>query len=99
MPSAASVIRTAIHDRNIGRAYGVTTTFTSAAWTIGPVAGGYLAASVGAVYPDLRYRAPFLLMALVLCVAAIVVTWRVRSDGPDSRAFEVKLADEPSQED
>ena len=77
MPSVASIIRTAIHDRNIGRACGVTTTFTSAAWALGPLAGGYLAASVGAA----------------------IVTWRVRSDGPDIRDFGVKLADEPSRED
>ena len=99
MPSATSIIHMVTHNKNIGKAYGVTASFTSAAWTIGPVAGGYLAATVGAVYPGMRYRAPFLLMALVLCVGAAIVTWRVRSDGPDIRDFEVKLADEPSQED
>lgn len=89
MPAASSIIRQAVHDRNIGKAYGVTTSFTSAAWTMGPIAGGYLAASVGAVYPGMRYRAPFLLMAVALVVAAAIVGWIVRSDGPDSRDLEV----------
>jgi len=95
MPAASSIIRQAVHDRNIGKAYGVTTTFTSLAWTIGPIAGGYLAASVGAVYPGMRYRAPFLLMAVGLVGAALVVGWIVRSDGPDIRDFEVRH-EEPS---
>jgi DHA1 family multidrug resistance protein-like MFS transporter len=84
MPSAASIIRTVTHDKNIGKAYGVTTTFTSAAWALGPLAGGYLAASIGAVYPGMRYRAPFLLMALALVVAALIVRWRVRDGEPNA---------------
>ncbi|MFW6162924.1 MAG: MFS transporter, partial [Planctomycetota bacterium] len=77
-PAANSIIHRINADKNIGKAYGVTTLFTSAALAVGPFTGGFISAQVGAVWPVMRYRAPFLLMALGMVVAAVVVKWRVQ---------------------
>jgi len=70
MPAANAIIRRITHDRNMGKAYGVTAGLGAIGWVLGPLAGGYLAAHFG-------LRAPFVLMGLALVLAAGLVAWRV----------------------
>jgi len=86
MPAANSIIRNVTDDRNLGKAYGLTTLFTSSAWAIGPFLGGYADAWVSGVSPALRFRSPFLLMALGLVAAALIVRWCVADQHNDMHA-------------
>ena len=62
-----------------------TPSFECSAWAVGPFLGGYADAWVAAVYPAMRFRSPFLLMAVGLVGAAFIVKWFVRSDPPHAR--------------
>ncbi len=73
LPSANTIIRHAVHDSNIGKAYGVTSCIGAIGWTTGPYVGGAVAKHVG-------LRAPFLVMAVSLVVSALVVVVFVRDD-------------------
>ncbi|OIO95158.1 MAG: MFS transporter [Armatimonadetes bacterium CG_4_10_14_3_um_filter_66_18] len=73
MPAANAIIRNGSEDRNIGKAYGLSTAATSLGWAAGPLAGGSLAASMG-------LRAPFALMGASLVLAAVVVAVLVRKE-------------------
>jgi len=73
MPAANAIIRRTTHDRNMGRAYGVTASLGAIGWVLGPLAGGTLAAALG-------LRAPFILMGAVLVLTAAVVAWRVDAE-------------------
>jgi len=73
IPAVNAIIRGVTHDKNIGRAYGAATSLTFIGYIVGPLAGGYLAASLG-------NRAPFVLMGLAYVVAAFLVRSRVRPD-------------------
>ena len=75
MPAANAIIRNVTHDRNIGKAFGITSSLTAAGWGVGPLAGGFVAASMG-------IRAPFVMMGLALLGAAAIVTWRVKAYDP-----------------
>lgn len=75
LPAANAIIRDTTHDRNIGKAYGLTTALTAIGWAAGPLTGGYLAAALG-------LRAPFVLTTLVLLLAAGVAGAFIRSSQP-----------------
>lgn len=75
MPAINSIIRNIIEEKHLGKAYGVTSSVSSLGMAIGPLAGGYLGASLG-------LRFPFILTGTVLALAAALVGWRVRGDGP-----------------
>ena len=76
IPAINAIIRRGTHDKNLGKAYGVATSLTFAGYVVGPVAGGYLSATLG-------LRSPFVLMGLAFVVAAVLARWRVPLDGPD----------------
>jgi len=78
IPAINAIIRNVTHDKNLGRAYGATTSLTFIGFILGPLAGGYLSASLG-------LRAPFALMGAAFLSAAALVTWRVQAD-PTSRS-------------
>jgi len=65
LPAANAIVRDVSHDRNIGKAFGLTTGISAIGWTLGPLAGGSTAARFG-------LRAPFLLTAVVLLLAVAV---------------------------
>ena len=91
IPAANAIIRRTTHDRNLGKAYGVTSSVTAIGWATGPLTGGFLHDYVARVYGEsAAVRAPFLLMGLVLLAAAVLVVLWVRDDG-DSTA----IADKP----
>jgi len=75
MPAANAIIRNVTRDRNIGKAFGVMSSLTAAGWSLGPLAGGYVAASMG-------LRAPFVMMATVFVLSALLVVWRIKPDNP-----------------
>jgi len=72
MPSANALIRAITLENNLGRAYGVTSSASCLGMTLGPLAGGYLAANMG-------LRAPFVLTGAVLIVTSFLVAWRGRN--------------------
>jgi len=73
LPAANAIIRNTTQDKNMGKAYGVTAAMGSVGWALGPLTGGYLAASYG-------LRLPFLVTGVGFLVAVSVVYWRVRPD-------------------
>jgi len=79
MPSANAIIRGGTQDRDLGKAYGVTTAATSVGWMAGPLAGGMVAASLG-------LRAPFVLMGAALILAAALVSVCVKPPANATRA-------------
>ena len=81
LPAANAIIRNTTHDKNIGKAYGVTASVGSIGWAVGPLTGGYLAGMA----PGLGgLRLPFLVMGGGLLLAAFVVFRFVRPDGRSS---------------
>ena len=77
LPAANAIIRNVTHDKNIGKAYGVTAAVGSIGWAFGPLTGGYLAG----VAPGLRgLRLPFLVMGAGLLLSAFVIFRFVRPD-------------------
>ena len=70
IPAANALIRCAVHDRHIGKAYGAATALSMMGVAIGPVLGGYIGRSLG-------LRAPFVATAIaqlaVVAVACIFV--------------------------
>lgn len=77
MPAANAIIREVTDDRNIGKAYGATSSLSSIGWALGPLIGGYLGKTVG-------LRAPFVVMGIALGAAGIVVALCVRGGAPKS---------------
>jgi len=71
MPSASAIIRKVIHEKHLGKAYGIQASVTGLGWGIGSLSGGYVAAVWG-------LRAPFILTAVVLFVTIVFVARRVR---------------------
>jgi MFS transporter, DHA1 family, multidrug resistance protein len=67
VPVANLAIRSAVHSRRQGEAFGVAATATSAGNAVGPAAGGLLAASFG-------FGAPFLVPGICL-VAVSAILW------------------------
>ena len=75
MPAANAIIRDITAERNLGRAFGVTSSLACAGMALGPLAGAYL----GRHY---TLRTPFVLTGVVLGFAAGLVLWRVQRDRP-----------------
>ncbi len=71
MPSANAIIRRIIHEKHLGKAYGILASITGLGWGIGSLSGGYLSAAMG-------LRAPFVLTAVVLFVSGLIVAWQVK---------------------
>ncbi|MFO7900553.1 MAG: MFS transporter [Planctomycetota bacterium] len=70
MPSANAIIRHIIHEKHLGKAYGLLASIRGLGWGLGSISGGYLAAGLG-------LRAPFVFTGVVLFLAAGLVIWRV----------------------
>jgi DHA1 family multidrug resistance protein-like MFS transporter len=75
-PSANAIIRRAVPDRNIAKAYGLSASLTSLGSGLGPLMGGYLAG-----HATLGLRAPFLFTGIVLVVTAGVALVALKSPG------------------
>ena len=71
MPSANAIIRRIIHEKHLGKAYGIMGSVTCLGWGLGPLTGAWLAAGMG-------LRAPFVLTGVILLLTAPLVMWRVR---------------------
>jgi DHA1 family multidrug resistance protein-like MFS transporter len=71
MPSANAIIRNIMQEKHLGKAYGVMQSVASLGMGIGPLIGGYMAASMG-------LTAPFILTAFVFLLTVGFVAWRVR---------------------
>ncbi|HPD17924.1 MAG TPA: MFS transporter [Planctomycetota bacterium] len=75
LPAANAIIRHITEDHNMGRAYGLTTSANSLGWMLGSLSGGEVAAIYG-------LRAPFVLMAIGIGLAGLLVVCFVRKDPP-----------------
>lgn len=73
MPAANAIIRRVTADENIGKAYGVTSSIAAVGWSLGPLTGGYVGASLG-------LRAPFVCMAAAMGLVPIVVLAFLREE-------------------
>lgn len=73
IPAANALICRFTTDRNIGKAYGIATSVASFGWFLGPLAGGYLAASRG-------LRTPFLVAGLCQIVVTGIVLLFVKTN-------------------
>lgn len=71
-PAANALIRRTIHDRHIGKAYGVATSISSIGWFFGPLTGGYLAARLG-------LRAPFIVTGIAQILVSVIVILAVKT--------------------
>ncbi len=71
MPSANAIIRRISHDRHLGKAYGVTASVNSLGLGLGPLTGGWMAATFG-------LRTPFILTGAILLLTAGLVRWRIK---------------------
>lgn len=75
MPAANAIIRDITHEKNLGKAFGVTSCLSCLGMALGPLAGSALAGYLG-------LRSPFILTGLVLGLAAALVLWRVKGGAP-----------------
>jgi DHA1 family multidrug resistance protein-like MFS transporter len=73
MPSANAIIRRIIHEKHLGKAYGIMASTTGLGWGLGSLCGGWVAAEYG-------LRAPFMLTAAILGASVFIVVWRVNHD-------------------
>jgi len=80
--TANTIIRHAVDDSNIGKAYGITSAVGAIGWTIGPMVGGYTAKYLG-------LRVPFVVMGISLMMAAALVVAFVEQDKPASAGTRV----------
>ncbi len=74
MPSANAIIRHIIHDKHLGKAYGLVASLKGLGWGTGAFTGGYIAAGIS-------LRAPFIVTTIVLFLSAGLVLWRVQDGG------------------
>jgi len=65
-----ALIHQRVHDQNIGKAYGVTSSMAALGWGLGPLVGGYLAVAT-------NLRVPFIATAGAFALAALLVVSRV----------------------
>ena len=66
------LVRDITHDKNIGKAYGVTTGISAIGWAVGYLSGGYIGAYWG-------LRAPFVVTGTCLVLVALLAAWRLNS--------------------
>ncbi len=78
-PSVNAIVHEVSSSHNLGKAYGVTYSAQCLGVAFGPIAGGYLAASMG-------LAAPFVFTALLLLLTSTFVLKRVRPDDRRSSA-------------
>jgi len=90
MPSLYAIIRRITPEQDIGKAFGLTAFIGSAAWCIGPLAGGYISLLTGKPGKP-YYVAPFILCGVSLILIAWLAAWRVK---PPIRYNEIPAAEE-----
>ena len=71
VPSANIIIHRIIHEKHLGKAYGITASVTSLGWGLGPLAGGFLAKHAS-------MYVPFILTGGILLATALLVKWRMK---------------------
>jgi DHA1 family multidrug resistance protein-like MFS transporter len=76
-PSINAIVRYITSHHHLGKAYGLTSSAACLGLGLGPMAGGYVAASTG-------LSTPFLLAGVLLILASALVLWRVRLENNDS---------------
>lgn len=87
MPAANAIIRDITHEKNLGKAYGVTSCLSCLGMALGPLAGAYLAGS------RMGLRSPFVMTGLVLAVAATLVLWKIRGGAQTAAQMPAELQD------
>ena len=80
IPAANAIIRQTQPDKNIGKAYGVTSSLTALGWGTGALGGGFLYRVVSSqAGKTVGLRSPFVLTGILLGLTAIAVALRVRA--------------------
>ena len=69
-PCANVIVRRVIHERHLGKAYGITASVTCLGWGTAPLIGGYIGSAMG-------LRAPFVLTGVLLLLTSLVVARRI----------------------
>ena len=77
LASANALIRDRVHDHNVGKAYGVTSSIGALGWGLGPLVGGYLAWTTGSL------RVPFGAAGITFLIGAVLVMCFVPGLAPD----------------
>jgi DHA1 family multidrug resistance protein-like MFS transporter len=80
-PSINAIVRYITSHHHLGKAFGLTSSAACLGLGLGPMAGGYIAASTG-------LTTPFVLAGVLLILTSALILWRVRVENNDS--------DEPS---
>lgn len=73
MPAIGALIRRATHDNDMGKAFGANAVLGNLGWAVGPVVGGYIAASYG-------LKMPFYVMGLSLGLCVLIVRILLKDD-------------------
>jgi DHA1 family multidrug resistance protein-like MFS transporter len=79
-PAMNAMVASQVPRSQLGRAYGITTTFSALGWATGPILGGWAAAA----FDDLRV--PFYMMGGMLILLAVIAQKGVRAPAPAGRA-------------
>ena len=79
MASGNTLIHERVEDRNIGKAYGVTSSVAALGMALGPLTGGYLALSAG-------LRTPFMVTAVLFVLTAVLIGLCIRPMVPAGAA-------------
>jgi MFS family permease len=80
IPAANAIIRQTQPDKNIGKAYGVTSSLTALGWGAGALSGGFVyRVATSQAGKTVGLRAPFALTGVLLGITAAVVALRVRA--------------------
>jgi len=72
MPSVNAIVTNMMDSRNLGKAFGVTSSVRCLGMTVGPLTGGYLAIHTG-------LRGPFVATGALLLITAVLVFWRIKT--------------------
>ncbi len=75
-PAINAMVATSVPRRNLGKAYGLTTTAGACGWVIGPLLGGIAATAFG-------LRIPFAIMGALLFCMALLAQFAVHKERPD----------------
>ena len=70
-PAVNAIIRHAMGDHNLGKAFGLVTSLGALGVALGQLTGGYIAACF-------ELQTPFVLMAALMALAAVTVAWRIQ---------------------
>ena len=73
IPAANAIIKGGTSRQNIGKVYGVATSLSGLGWVIGPMSGGFIAASFG-------LRMPFLVAAAGMILVLLLVITCIKKD-------------------